>query len=114
VITRSALCATLALCLFASVSWANRVRGGLERFELATLKVFAISKPRADGSRVAFIEDAEHYVYRVEAGDYLGKRDGRISRIKNTEIVVVEVVKDGDSYRESTVVLKCDEWCQTR
>ena len=53
-------------------------------------------------------------LYRVEEGDYLGKSDGRISKIKSTEIIVVKVVKDDDSYRESPVVLKCDEWRQRR
>jgi Tfp pilus assembly protein PilP len=88
------------------------MRDALERYELSTLRVFLISPPRQDGSRFAYIEDPGHYLHRVEAGDYIGKADGKITEIRETELLVLEIVKVGTEYQEKPVVIKCDARCR--
>jgi len=111
-VTKVTVITALTLALLAPMASATRMRDALERYELSTLRIFLIAKPRADGARFAYIEDAEHYLHRVEAGDYIGKSAGKITKISATEIVVVEIVKVGGEYQEKPVALKCDARCR--
>ena len=65
-------------------AWATRQREALERYELSTLRVWRISKPGADGRRIACIQDAEHFAHLVQLGSYLGKHDGKIVQMSDT------------------------------
>lgn len=103
--------AAIAMAVTSTAS-ATRTRGALERYELSTLRIFSISAADASGRRSALIEDAEHFVHLVQPGSYLGTRDGKISEIRASEIVVIEIVPEGASYKESTVVLVCDASCR--
>jgi len=101
----------LVLVQLAPIAIANRMRDALERYELSTLRIFLISEPRADGTRYALIQDAEYYLHRVEAGDYIGKSDGKITSISSAEIKIVEIVKVGNEYLEKATALECDARC---
>lgn len=104
----------IALMLSAPETLASRQKSSLERFETTKLQVYTIPAARSDGSRFAYILDPDGYVHHVEVGEYVGNSEGRVSRITESEVVLVELKKDGASYREVQAVLKCDAWCRKR
>jgi len=44
----------------------------------------------------ALVRAPEGIIHKVRAGDYIGKNDGQILEITDTELAVVEIVSDGD------------------
>jgi len=67
---------------------ASRGREVLEAFDLATLKLVATMRMGKD--RVAMIEDAEGKGYIVRQGNYIGKHNGRIEKITDNSLDLVE------------------------
>ncbi len=85
----------------------NREREVLENFDLATLKLVAIFKRGED--RVAMIQDATGKGYIVRRGNYMGKNNGRIEKIDDDTLYLVEQVLNpaGDiTERQVTLTLK--------
>lgn len=68
----------------------NRPREVLENFDLSTLKLVAIYT--MGGDRVAMIQDATGKGYIVHRGNYMGKNNGRIEKITNDSLYLVEQV----------------------
>ena len=81
------LIAVPALCA------AEREHGSLEQFSLTDLRVVSVSKPRCDGTRFAYVRDPKGYLHHLEAGEYVGKSEGRVSKIKRDAVLVVELVQ---------------------
>ena len=102
------IAAMTLFCVFTTLASANRIRSALERYERSQLKVAMISEPRLDGSRWAYIEDPGGYWHRVDAGDYIGRRDGKIQEIRAKDIVISEIYKKGNDYVEETVTMRCE------
>lgn len=85
----------------------NRQREVLEDFDLATLKLVAIFKRGED--RVAMVQDATGKGYIVRRGNYMGKNNGRIEKIDDDTLYLVEQVLNpaGDiTERQVTLTLK--------
>ncbi len=85
----------------------NRPREALENFDLATLKLVAIFKKGKD--RVAMVQDATGKGYIVRPGNYMGKNSGRIEKITDDTIYLVEQVLNpaGEiTERQVTLTLK--------
>jgi len=70
----------------------NRKREALEQFDLETLRLVAIFS--MGGERVAMVEDARSKGYIIRRGSYLGKRNGKIEKITNDTIFLVEEALD--------------------
>lgn len=70
----------------------KRILTPLEKIELSQIRLVAviISKNR----RIAMVEEANGKGYEVGIGNYIGKNQGKVSEIKNSSIVVTELVKD--------------------
>jgi len=86
---------------------ANRTREVLENFSLATLKLVATMRMGED--RVAMIEDGTGKGYIVRRGNYMGKDSGRIEKITNSSLYLVEQVLNpaGDIVdRQVTLTIK--------
>ncbi|HKI75277.1 MAG TPA: pilus assembly protein PilP [Pseudomonadales bacterium] len=71
-------------------SISNRKREELENFDLGTLKLVAIYK--IGEKRVAMIQDSSGKGYVVKRGNYMGKNNGRIEKIDNENVYLVEQV----------------------
>ena len=66
----------------------NREREVLESFDLSTLKLVGVYSMGED--RVAMIEDNTGQGYTVRRGNYMGKNNGRIEKIDNDTLYLVE------------------------
>lgn len=71
----------------------NRVKDYLEGFAIDDFSM--VGTLSRDGSIYALVNGGGG-VHRVQVGNYLGRNHGRITRIDDTEIEVVEIVPDGD------------------
>ncbi len=65
-------------------------RGKLEHFDLSELKLVAIMK--MGGDRVAMVEDNSGKGYLVRRNTYMGKNSGRVIRITDDTVLLVEKV----------------------
>ena len=84
---------TAALAVGAAAPNHQRPRQPLESFPLSDLVwVGALSR---GGERRALVRDGDGKVHQVHVGDYLGSHHGRIQRIADASIELVEVVADG-------------------
>ena len=72
---------------------ASRQRQALERFPLGQLQL--VGGMRGRGVDYALIQDPLGEVRRVTVGDYLGTDHGRIARIRDDGVDLVEIVRDG-------------------
>jgi len=68
----------------------NRDREKLEDFDLSTLNLVAIFS--MGGERVAMIQDTTAKGFIVRRGNYLGKNNGKIEKITNETVFLVEQV----------------------
>lgn len=71
----------------------NRNREELERFPLDALKMVGILEN--NGETWAAVKAPDKTIYRVRKGNYLGMNYGRITRIDETKIEVLEIIPDG-------------------
>jgi type IV pilus assembly protein PilP len=71
----------------------NRVKQFLEQYPIASL---AMVGTLAQGQRLyALVRDGEGGVHRVSRGDYMGTDHGRVQRIDDNELELIEIVPDG-------------------
>jgi type IV pilus assembly protein PilP len=71
----------------------NRVKQFLEQYPIASL---AMVGTLSQGQQLfALIRDAEGGVHRVAHGDYMGTDHGRVHRIADNELELIEIVPDG-------------------
>jgi len=73
----------------------GRRREALESYPLDSLKMVGILKQRA--SSWALVQDKEGTIHRVQPGNYAGQNHGKITKISENEINLVELVPDGMS-----------------
>ena len=85
----------------------NRRREVLEGYPLDSLKMVGILKQR-DASW-ALVQDKEGTIHRVQPGNYAGQNHGKITRISENEINLVELIPDGISgWIQRSAQLKLD------
>lgn len=75
----------------------NRPKEPLERFEIGELKMVGTLKRSGEGKGelYALIADGSGGVHRVRQGNYMGESHGRIRRITETRIELIEIISDG-------------------
>ncbi len=72
----------------------DRTPEPLESFALTDLAMVGmITRER---SVIALIRDSSGTLHRIGVGNYLGRNHGRVSRVTNSEIELVEIVPAGD------------------
>ncbi len=87
------LIAVGAVLLMASNAFAETSREYLQTIDLNDL---CILYPRNhQGSWVASVRDPHDYYHTVTAGSYIGKNFGRIVKISNDTVEVIEIIPDG-------------------
>ncbi len=70
----------------------QRPREHLEQFHLEALKLVGTLKMKADGVRWALIETTEGDVHPVRRGHHIGRDYGRITRVADKRIELIEIV----------------------
>ena len=71
----------------------RRPRQPLEAFPLDTLAMVGILEQQ--DNQWALIKDPRNVVHRVQVGNYMGKNEGRVVEITESDIRLVEIVPDG-------------------
>ena len=72
---------------------ANHVKSYLEEMNLATLQLVGSLELR--GQYYGLIKDGEGVVHQVGVGAYLGTQWGRVEKIEETRLELVEIVSNG-------------------
>lgn len=70
----------------------KRILTPLEKIDLTQIRLTAVII--MEKRQIAMVEDADGKGYEVGIGTYIGKNQGRVSDIKDTSIIVTELVKD--------------------
>ena len=70
----------------------KRILTPLEKIELSQIRLVAVIIMK--NKRIAMVEEANGKGYEVGIGTYIGKNRGKVSEIKNSSIVIKELVKD--------------------
>ena len=73
----------------------SRRREALESYPLDSLKMVGILKQST--SSWALVQDKEGTIHRVQPGNYAGQNHGKITKISENEINLVELIPDGIS-----------------
>ncbi len=71
----------------------NRPREPLESYPLDSLRMVGVLELK--GTRWALIKTPDDTIHRVRVGNYMGQNHGRITRITETEVDLIEIVPDG-------------------
>ena len=71
----------------------SRPKQPLEDFPLDSLSMVGLIEQ--DEQQWGLIKDPQNVVHRVLVGDYMGQNEGRISKITESSISLVEIVPDG-------------------
>lgn len=71
----------------------NRERDVLEQFPLDTLKM--VGSLEQSGQRWALVKAQDGTLYRTRKGRYMGQDNGKILKITETQIMLLEIVPDG-------------------
>lgn len=99
------------LCLFVSVApalaTANREIFSLERFDASRLVVWNIVEKKDSGDSFAYVRDPDGYIHHLGVGEYLGIRNGRVTRIDHCGIGYTELMPDAaGSFEERAQVVR--------
>ena len=71
----------------------DRSREYLESFPLDTLGM--VGTLDIGGTSYGLVQAADGLIHRVTSGNYMGQNDGRITKISESEILLVEIISDG-------------------
>ncbi len=71
----------------------RRPRQPLEAFPLDTLAMVGILEQQ--DNQWALIKDPQNVVHRVQLGNYMGRNEGRVVEITESNIRLIEIVPDG-------------------
>lgn len=71
----------------------RRPRQPLEAFPLDTLAMVGIMEQQ--DNQWALIKDPQNIVHRVQLGNYMGRNEGRVVEITESNIRLIEIVPDG-------------------
>lgn len=71
----------------------ERSREYLESFPLDSLRM--VGTMELGGANYGLVQTADGLIHRVVPGNYLGQNDGRIVRVTESEIELIEIISDG-------------------
>ena len=70
----------------------QRILTPLEKIELSQIRLVAVII--MEKKRIAMVEEATGKGYEITIGTFIGRNQGKVTEIKNSSIVVTELVKD--------------------
>jgi type IV pilus assembly protein PilP len=73
----------------------NRPREFLEQFPLDTLAMVGTLSSPARNTNFGLVQTSDGLIHRVAVGNHMGQNYGRITRITDSEIQLVEIISDG-------------------
>ncbi|MCH9698111.1 MAG: pilus assembly protein PilP [Gammaproteobacteria bacterium] len=83
---------------------ASRPKEELETFALDSLRMTGTLEQ--NNVVWALVRDTENKIHRVSAGNYMGQNDGRILRVTEDKVELIEIVPDGPgAWREQQAFL---------
>lgn len=86
----------------------KRPREFLEQFPLDTLQM--VGTLQLKGRQYGLVQGKDGLVHRIQAGNYIGQNDGRITSITSSKVSVIELVPDGlGGYIERPAALSLKE-----
>ena len=86
----------------------DRNREALEQYSLDTLKM--VGSLNKDKDKWAIVKTSDGLIYRVKAGNHIGKNFGEITRITDKQIDITEIISDGlGSWIERQATLKISQ-----
>lgn len=86
----------------------ERSREFLESFPLDSLSM--VGTMELEGTNYGLVQTADGLIHRVVPGNYLGQNDGRIIRITESEIELIEIISDGiGGYVEREAAVSLDD-----
>lgn len=71
----------------------NRPKEFLENFSISAIAM--VGTMAKNNQLWALVNDGTGNIHRVKVGNYMGRNQGRISNVTNTQIELVEIVPDG-------------------
>lgn len=72
----------------------KRILTPLEKIDLSQVRLVAVIIVPGSNKHIAMVEEASGKGYEVSIGTYIGKKQGRVSEIKDSSIIVKELYKD--------------------
>ena len=89
----------------------SRTKEYLESFDIGTLSM--VGTLEWDNRDWALVKDESGEIHRVRSGNYLGKNHGRVVRLNENSIELVEIVSNGlDGYIERPRIIELVEVAQ--
>lgn len=86
----------------------NRRREELESYSLDSMRM--VGTLEQSGTMWALVRTQDQTIYRVKAGNYMGRNHGQITRIDENDIELTEIVPNGQGgYRERQASLALKE-----
>ena len=92
---RTKIFITLVFTVLPALCNAERNKESLERYELSELKFELLQNDFNGLQPIAYIKDPEGYFHLAIVGSYIGKHFGKVTRIVESEINILEVYPDG-------------------
>jgi type IV pilus assembly protein PilP len=74
----------------------NRVKGELEQYPLTNFQMLGTIKASNEKDLQAIVNNGVGKVFIVSVGDYLGKNEGKILKIKEGKIEIEEIIPNGN------------------
>jgi len=85
----------------------NRRKEELERFSLDTLRM--VGTLEQEEENWGLVKTSDGTIHRVAVGNYMGLNDGRITRINEDKIEVIELVPTGNGFIEKEAAVALGE-----
>ncbi len=73
----------------------DRPRELLESFAITSLQMVGTLKKQDDSTLWALISDSDGGIHRVKSGQFMGKNHGKVQRISEGQIDLIEIVPNG-------------------
>jgi type IV pilus assembly protein PilP len=86
---------SVAILLIPTYSYATKTKEALEQYELDSLRISHVGQYGNCGP-IAHVFDPNGYVHQVRLGSYIGKQHGKIVKIEEDEIFVIEIHQDNN------------------
>lgn len=82
----------------------SRQKERLEQFDLASLSM--VGTVQKSGVIWALVRDTDGGIERIKPGNYLGSNHGKITRLSESQIELIEIVSSGEGWLERPNVLE--------
>jgi type IV pilus assembly protein PilP len=82
----------------------SRQKERLEQYDLSTLSM--VGTLTKDGALWALVSDPDGSIERIRRGNFIGKNHGKVTRLSENKIELLEIVASGDGWLERPNILE--------